>query len=656
MASGRRLTAIMLTDMVGSTELAQRDEAGALVLIEDQERIARGAVAAHRGRWIKSTGDGLLAEFPSALDAVECAVEFLRRVHERNSDPAITPLRVRVGLHLGDVQGRDGDIFGDAVNVTARVEAAAGAGEVCLSEPLYGQVHRKLPYRFEPLGARPLKGIAEPMPLYRVQLPWSASSAPVPGTATPRVAVLPLANISPDPKDEYFADGLTEELISVLSRIPALRVIARTSVMPYKATTKALPQIGSELGVTSILEGSVRKAGDRLRISLQLIDVASQAPIWSERYDRQLSDVFAIQSEVAEQTANSVRIELSDRAKEYLHRPPTTSLPAYDLYLKALAQDDGLQPEKFTESVALLEAAIERDPDFALAHALLGHRYVQGAGDFLTHREGFARARTYVTRALALNPDLSEAHAARGNLAMQEEHDWVTARTEFERAIALNPSNALARVSYATLLRVLGRWPESEAQLEAAAEVSPGWWVPRWLLVDAALSARDPTLAERRARSLPSPDPNPALTRLAFAVMHALRGQAEEARRELDRAGTGSEVFFRFGRAIVLAKLGDPSAARQLLAEIDGDRRPGFVPSDYLPALCALVGEKERALALIEEGVRTGESPLWLRHMNPAFDTIRDDPRFVAALRSLGLPEEAIARTPRSTAKEPTTP
>jgi TolB-like protein/Tfp pilus assembly protein PilF len=638
----------MFTDMVESTQLAQRDERSALGLIEEQEKLARPVLASHHGRWVKSTGDGFLAEFSSALDAVECAVEFQGRVRERNRGPGVVPLRIRVGVHLGDVQRRAGDIFGDAVNVAARVESAAEAGGICISGPVYDLVRNKVSYALEAMGAQTLKGVAEPVELYRVAVAVAPGKSGPPSRepSVPRLAVLPLTNISPDPKDEYFADGLTEELISVLSKIPGLRVIARTSVIPYKSTPKSVAQIGTELGVGSILEGSVRKAGDRLRISLQLIDAASQEHVWAESYDRQMSDVFAIQTEVAESTAKAIRVELSDRAREFLSRPPTANLQAYDLYLRALLKSDEVTAEAFRDSVALLDESVRLDPQFALAYALLGDRYVQGAGDFLPHHEGFARARSYVTRALEIDPDLSEAHASRANLAMQEEHDWALAGSEFERAVTLNPSNARARMIYATLLRTLGKVEEAERQLWAAAETDPKWWVPRYQLIDLALDRGDLALANERLRQLMGPELPTPMIHLAFALHHAERGRLKEARNEIELAGPATGLMYRIARALVLAAADDPGEARALLAELTGDSPHEFVSVDFITALYVVVGEKEKALDLIESSVREGESGLWLRYKMPMYDPIRDDPRFVAALRSFHLPEE-VTRTAR---------
>ncbi len=648
MASERQLAAILFTDMVGSTQLAQENEPAALVLLEEQTQLARPIVDAHHGRLVKSTGDGLLVEFPSALDAVEAAVAFQRRADERNTRPGAVPLRVRIGIHLGDVQRRDGDIFGDAVNVAARVESAAEPGGIFISEAVYVQVRNKVSYRLESAGAQSLKGLREPIELFRVVVPGPAEPGPSARVQPPRLAVLPLANISPDPKDEYFADGLTEELIAVLSKVPGVRVIARTSVNPYKASGKSVAQIGKDLSVSAILEGSVRKAGERLRITLQLIDVASQEHIWSERYDRELADVFAIQTEVAESTAKAVRVELSEHARARLQRPPTTDLGAYELYLRAVLQEYELSNETFQDSIRLLEEAVRRDPDFALAYAHLGHRYVQGAGDYLPHREGFAKARTCVARAMELDPNLSEAHSALANLSMQDDHDWTRAEAEFVQALELNPSNLDARVSYSTLLRVLGRVSESEQQLRWAVEVDPKSWLPRWLLVDLALDGGEIDLARNRLQQLPSLGPSPSLTHLSFALYYAERGEADAARRELEMAGISREPLFRIGRAIVLGLMGDPKEARALSGEFASGPTSSFVSKDFIAMLLAVAGDREGALSLIGTLVTQRESGLWLRHRSPAFDSIREDPRFVAALRSFGLPDSAFRAAPRT--------
>ncbi len=641
MGSTRQLAAIVFTDLVDSTRLAQSNEPRALELIQAQEDLARPLIGAHQGRRVKSTGDGLLLEFPSALEAVEMAVALQRSVRARNATTGATPLELRIGVHLGDVHRRGRDILGDAVNIAARVEAEADPGGIALSEAVVEQVRNKVAYPLESLGARTLKGVREPMRLYRVA--WAAAE---PGAAAPdsaartsatRLAVLPLTNISPDPKDEYFADGLTEELISALSRIQGLRVIARTSVASYKASTKSVAQIGSELGVGSLLEGSVRKAGDRVRISLQLIDVASQEHAWTETYDRHLADIFAIQSEVAESTAKAIRVELSEGARDYIRRPATSNLRAYELYLQSGAREETPDESVFRRSRAQLEEALQLDPTFASAHARLGNLFVQAAGDWMTHAEGFPLARTHITRALELDPELPEAHAALANLVMQSEHDWPRAEREFERALALNPSDTSARMTYATLLSTLGRHDDAERQMWQAIEIDPAAELPGHFLVESAIMRGDLDLARARQRTLLRNDRRPIWTHLAFALGYARAGRADDSRRELDAVGPSSLLLLRLGRALVLGLLGEAGEAQALLDERARDPEVGFLSQDFIAALYVAVGERERSLELIERMAKTGESGLWLRYQLPTFDPIRNDPRFVAALKALNI-------------------
>ncbi|HYB77722.1 MAG TPA: adenylate/guanylate cyclase domain-containing protein, partial [Thermoplasmata archaeon] len=302
----RRLAAIMYTDVVGFTASAQANEADALARLREQEGIVRPLFKPYKGREIKSTGDGFLIEFESALGALECAVEIQRRMRERNSRKPGLPLELRIGIHVGDVEESGGDIFGDAVNVASRIVPLADPGGICLSGQVFDHVQNKVALQLDKLSAPALKGVRGRMDVYRVVLPGAFEERSEGGSALPRIAVLPLANISPDPKDEYFAEGLTEELITVLSQLKGLRVISRTSVNQYRGTSKTVAQIGTELGADSVLEGSVRKAGDQLRIAVQLIDPRTDEHRWTQTYDRKLENVFAIQAGVAERTATAL--------------------------------------------------------------------------------------------------------------------------------------------------------------------------------------------------------------------------------------------------------------------------------------------------------------------------------------------------------------
>ena len=634
----------MFTDVVGFTAATQANEAGALARLREQETLVRPLLASFGGREVKSTGDGLLVEFPSALKAVECAAEIQRRLRERNASRPEAAIELRIGIHVGDVEEHGGDIFGDSVNVAARVVPLADPGGVCLSAEVVAQVRNKVPFPVERMGQRSVKGVQEPLQVYRVVLPWMRGGSVADAPGPPRLAVLPLANISPDPKDEYFADGLTEELIAVLSKLRGLRVIGRASVGPYRGAPKPVPQVGAELGVSSILSGSVRKAGDRIRVTLQLVDVASQEPTWTESYDRQLTDVFAIQSEVAERTAQAVRLELSGPDRDSIRRRPTSNLEAYDLYLRAVALADRVNREAYEESIALLVRAVEKDPGFALAHAYLGYRLVQASGDYLPHQEGFPRARRHIARALELDPELSDAHAAFADLAMQADHAWLTAESEFRHALELNPSDAIARLSYGSLLRLLGRRAEAQAQVLESHHLNPRWMPPRRWLADDALMEEDLDRAIPRARELLQAEPEPSTMHIQLAVAYAFRGRVPEARQEIALVGPALDPLLAIGRAYVLALLGDPEEARRILRERQEGRSGSFVPVDFIVALYVAVGENEQALATLEQAARAGESGLWARYLSRMFDPIRSDRRFLDALRSMGLPEEVVRR------------
>jgi len=641
----RRLAAIMFTDVVGYTSSAQDDEAGALARLEEQEGLVRPLIAARGGRAVKSTGDGFLVEFDSALRAVECARDILTALDERNSRVASAAILLRIGIHLGDVEERDGDIFGDAVNIASRIQPLAPPGGVCISGPVFDQVRNKLPDRFEKLPPTPLKHVRLPIDVYRVVRGAEASGPPPSAASRSRLAVLPLANISPDPKDEYFADGLTEEIIGALSKLRELRVIARTSVGQYKGTTKPVSQIGSELGVGTVLEGSVRKAANRLRVSLQLIDTGTQEHIWAEQYDRTLDDVFAVQADVAERTAAALRIELAGPERSSIEKRPTSNLEAYELYLRgvhAFRQFSGLARRGEADPIPLFEAAIRADPNFSLAYSALANTYIGFAGATLDPDVAFPRAKELIVRALELDPDSSDAHTARGNLAFQHERDWPLAEQEFRRAIALNPSSSDARFWYSLLLGVLQRYDESVETVSAAIAVDPFWDLLRSELAQLEFQRGNLPTATRLAEEVLERNPDQFSMRSFLAVVYMQSGRVEEARQQAERIAASPGPMGELAAATVEAWLGSPEKARAL-----ADRGPtatGYVSRTLLAQMYLAIGDRERALAALEEDVRSGGTSFAFAYQSFGFDPIRDEPRFRALIERFRLPTEPAPR------------
>ncbi len=642
----RRLAAIMFTDMVGYSALAQRNEAAALKLLDRHNRLLRPVFARFAGREVKTVGDAFLVEFESALDAVRAAIEVQRELdkYDRSAAEGLE-IRVRIGVHVGDVVQQGDDVLGDAVNIASRIQPLASPGGICLTQQVVDQVQTKIAERLERLPPTPLKNLRGPVAVYRVVLPWeapAAGSGAAPGSGR-QLAVLPLANISPDPNDGYFADGLTEELISVLSQVDGLSVIARTSVMPYKAAPKSVPQIGSELGVDSVLEGSVRKAGDRMRITLQLIDVPTQRHVWASSYDRELHDVFAVQTDIADRTAEALRLRLGTTAPEGGRRRPTDNLAAYDLYLRGLVaaqeRDDGY----LETAVRWFSEATKLDPKFAEAYAAWATTYVIAAGEHVAMREAIPKARRLAARALRLDPNSSDAHAALANIAFQYDHRWRYAEAEFRRAIELNPSNVTATQFFGTMLFALGRFEEAKELTRRAIRLNPGGG-PSALLAWIEYESGDPAEAIRQAEEGRDREPGAAQGHSYLGLLYLGAGRRGDARREADFRLVRPTEEERFDHALLNALVGRTAEARAIARRIEQGTEPGYNSATHLAMLYSALGEKRRALSLLEKDYRAGDRVLWLWQRGIYFDPIRADPRFVRLLHRYGLPAEPPRR------------
>jgi adenylate cyclase len=370
----RRLAAILAADVAGYSRLMGEDEEGTLERLKAlRHELLDPKIAEHRGRIVKTTGDGMLVEFASVVDAVRCAVEVQQAIPERDvgagSDKRI---EFRIGINVGDIVVEDDDIFGDGVNVAARLEALADPGGVFVSNTVHDQVRDRLPFIFEDLGEQRVKNIVRAVRVYRVRDTDKSASAPAPTRLPlpdkPSIAVLPFANMSGDPEQEYFADGMVEEIITALSRIRWLFVIARNSTFTYKGQTVEVKRVGRELGVRYVLEGSVRKAGGRVRITAQLIDALAGTHLWADRFDGSLEDVFELQDQVASSVAGVIEPALQAAETARSENRPTSDLTAYDLYLRAYAMVLS-STRQSSEALCLLEQAIERDPRYGPALA-----------------------------------------------------------------------------------------------------------------------------------------------------------------------------------------------------------------------------------------------------------------------------------------------
>jgi adenylate cyclase len=482
----RRLAAVLAVDMVGYSRLMEVDEAGTLARLRTHRlELIDPAIARHRGRIIKSTGDGLLAEFQSVGDAVQCAVEIQRRMAQSNADlPAARWIQFRIGINLGDVIFEGDDIFGDGVNVAARLQALAEPGGICVSRAVRDQVQvgERFDVSFEDLGEQTVKNLARPIPAFRIRLDGaeSVASQAAPMTAVagaarkPSIAVLPFTNMSGDPEQEFFADGLTEDIITALSRFRELFVISRNSAFVHKGKAVKIQDVAAEFGVQYVVEGSVRKAGSRVRVTVQLIDAASDHHVWAERYDRDLEDIFAIQDEITAAIVATLPGRIEAATHDRAERTPTGNMAAYECVLAGKVLHHRSAREDNAEAQRMLDRAIALDPKYAHAHAwkacVLGQAWVYG---WCEDRDAtFARIGEELQTALALDDNDSDVHRilAAWNL-IQRNYD--KSMYHQERALGLNPNNDLIVVQQGELLTWLGRPEEGIDWIRRAMRLNP---------------------------------------------------------------------------------------------------------------------------------------------------------------------------------------
>jgi len=443
----RRLAAILAVDVAGYSRLMGVDEEGTLAALKACRReLIDPKIAEHRGRIVKTTGDGALVEFASAVDGVRCAVEIQRSMAERNADIAgDRRVEFRIGINIGDIIIDEGDIYGDGVNIAARVESLASPGGICLSEDTYKQVKGKLALNVSDMGEQQLKNIGQPVRVYSVRLD-DASAPARPALALPEkpsIAVLPFQNMSGDPEQEYFVDGMVEDIITGLSRIKWLFVIARNSTFTYKDRPIDVKQVGRDLGVRYVLEGSVRKLMDRVRIAGQLIDAATGAHVWAERYDRKSDDIFALQDEIALSVVGAIEPSMRRAEVERVKRKRPDSLDAYDLVLQAQPDVDSGMPERATKALLLLQHALALDSTYALAHgfaAMSHHNRFLRAG---LHEEDRAASIRHARAAILYGQDDALALTFAGFSIGMDGHDRAAAFAAFEAALAVSPSSAL---------------------------------------------------------------------------------------------------------------------------------------------------------------------------------------------------------------------
>ncbi len=472
----RKLAAILAADVVGYSRLMGEDEVGTLAALKAHSKeLIDPKITEHEGRVIKLMGDGMLVEFPSVVEAVQCAVEIQRALTQRNAGvPENRRLEFRIGVNLGDVIIDGDDIYGDGVNVAARLEGLAEPGGICVRRAVRNQVRDKLPVVFEDLGEVEVKNIIRPVRVFRVLLePPSAFDAPPPLPDKPSIAVLPFANMSGDPEQEYFADGIAEDIITNLSRIHWLFVIARNSSFAFKGQAVDIQGVARKLGIRYVLEGSVRKAANQVRVTAQLIDARSRSHLWAERYDRELADIFAVQDEITQSVAAAIepRLLAAEGLRSESRSP--ADFDAWDFVMRALAKFWRITKTDSEEAIGLLRQAVERHPDYGPAHSMLAFVLsFSGHMGWIPVDDARELARPAARRAVMIDDADPWAHLGLGYLhIIDRQTDYAV--TEFKRAIELNANSAAAHGFLGAALALGGHSEEAIPELEQAMRLSP---------------------------------------------------------------------------------------------------------------------------------------------------------------------------------------
>lgn len=624
----RRLAAIMFTDMVGYMALTQTDESRAMEVLERHNRLLRPFFPRFQGREVKAIGDSFLVEFDSALNAIRCAVDMQSFLHDYNvSSTDSWKIKLRIGIHLGDVIHKAGDVFGETVNIASRLEPIANPEGICVSRQVCDQVQNKFELLLISLGAKVVKSLEQPVEVYSVEMPWEEKtwhSALSPN----RIAVLPFANISPDPSDDYFADGLTEELIGKLSQVGGLEVIARTSVMSFKKQEKKVSEIARELRVGTILEGSVRKADNRIRVTVQLVNADSEAHLWSSNYDRDLHDIFALQSDIASRVAQSVPASLITTKLTRAQEKETEDITAYTYFLQGRHLLHDVNETSLREGLSYFKRAVEIDPLFARAYVGIAESYLwlgqRGMEPFL---DSIEQAKAMLKKALQLEEELPEAHSTLAFINLGEDN-LAASQVEAERAIQLNPNGPVGYWVMGVVRAIKGDLRESVRFFEKGHQLDPlepnlvGGLARDYFYLGRETEAKQ--LWDSTVRLFPSQ------TYSQMIEYYLAKGFYEEAAQtiaELEKIEPSSAWTISWS-AYLAALQGDNNKALSMIGRLQDVSRGASATASLVGFVRYALGDLDSFFECMSRASEMHALPVILLRFSPLFRAIREDPRF----------------------------
>jgi len=642
----RQLAAIMFSDMFGYTALMQQNEP----LAKDKRRrlkeVLETSVAGYNGKILQYYGDGALSIFNSAIDGVNCAVEIQLTL---KLEPKV---ELRIGIHTGDISIEDEAIYGDGVNLASRIESLAVPGSIFISEKVFDEIRNQENLTAREMGYFELKNVIRPVRIFAIEnegvvVPAREALKGKTKEPTNRLAVLPFVNMSADPENEYFSDGITEELLNAFTKVDGLQVTSRTSAFAFKGKNTDIREIGIQLNVDRILEGSVRKAGNRVRISAQLINAADGYHIWSENYDRDLTDIFEVQAEISGIIANKLRENLSAREhEEKLVKVPTQNLEAYTLFLKGLHFHNKVTPNDAKKAIECFEKAITLEPDYAHAYAMAAAGYAfLGATGQMQPNEAFEIVHQYSDKALQLDSSLAAGYSAKGSAYLLYDWKWKQAYESLLKALELHPATTLAHQLLSLYYLSTGRKNEAVTIMEKALQADPISPIVNQYLADAYLNAGRTVDALNQVERLLDIYPN-------MRVALELKGWCIGIKGDWKRA---AEIFEDVHRLIkhplkglaplgyAYAKLGESEKALECIRKIEQRQaeEPGTVLDLDLAMIWWSLGEKDKAFHHLFQCVEKRMGPVAILIDHPMFKEASDDPRYQILKEKLNLVEYA---------------
>jgi TolB-like protein/Flp pilus assembly protein TadD len=691
----------MFTDMVGYSALTQRNESLALELLQEHRQLLRDLFPQFSGREVETTGDGFLVEFGSALEAAKCAIEIQRAIASRNlTVPPERQIQLRIGIHVGDVVHRDGHVLGDGVNIAARLQPLAEPGGICISVDVARQVQNNLQATVVKVGEAELKNIRLPMEICRIVLPWekghtfndTATSGgrvqvTAPGNSLktkvilaigalvflnllvavvflqqrpekkavnqtmPRpaaqtgpqqksVAILPFVNMSADKADEYLSDGMTEELLNALTKVKGLRVPGRSSCFAFKGKNERdiFRQVGEQLQVSAVLEGSVRKAGNQLRITAQLINAADGFHLWSETYDREMTNIFAIQSDIAQRVASALQVQLGVEETAVLSKKPTANLEAYNLYLQGRQFYAKYSEEGIYSAIDYLKRAVQLDPSFAQAYTILAGAYISSTYHHTPPNEAIPLARAAGRRALVLDDTLADSHAG---MALVELWDWQwdQAAAEVQRALSINRNCTDAHDIYGIYLLAIGRPEDAIREIQRALELDPISSFANGDLGLALMYARQYERALATCQHALKLDPGNTLAADHLWRIHSYRGEVDRALAVLDQEVdmTPEEKQSSTELAQIYTRAGKRDEAFQIVHRLEEKSKHTYVNLADVAVAYSVLGDLDQAFKWLDAAYEQRAPFPWDLLLAPDWDNIRGDPRYTNLLKRVGL-------------------